>query len=255
MYEDPPPPAPPMMLIKHSMGGAIAAHTASSNLAPSLLGLCVTDAVEGTAMLFTAGRTSFVVVLRPSSLWNAIEWSVKSGQVRTVNEKTIETCKEFYPALAWVLPTLNLGFCQPWFHLEDFKTAQIKSDPLPKRGKVLDPRDDSPTFTQWAEDRTLESAQVSTVGQAKECEGITSPESSKSVVEGIIEEDEDDEEGSESPDKRKKEDADLTIGQVQGKSQMQALPQCGHAVHADAPGTGPAAVATFLIRNRVAELP
>ncbi|TKC46580.1 hypothetical protein EI555_017804 [Monodon monoceros] len=34
------------------------------------------------------------------------------------------------------------------------------------------------------------------VGQVKQCEGITSPEGSKSIVEGIIEEEEEDEEGN-----------------------------------------------------------
>lgn len=42
------------------------------------------------------------------------------------------------------------------------------------------------------------------VGQVKQCEGITSPEGSKSIVEGIIEEEEEDEEGSESVNKRKR---------------------------------------------------
>ncbi|KAG8137110.1 putative Protein phosphatase methylesterase 1 protein [Naja naja] len=37
---------PPIMLIGHSMGGAIAVHTAASNLVPSLLGLCMIDVVE-----------------------------------------------------------------------------------------------------------------------------------------------------------------------------------------------------------------
>lgn len=37
----------PIMLIGHSMGGAIAVHTASANYIPSLLGLCVIDVVEG----------------------------------------------------------------------------------------------------------------------------------------------------------------------------------------------------------------
>ena len=44
MYGDLP---PPVMLIGHSMGGAIAVHTASANLVPSLLGLCMIDVVEG----------------------------------------------------------------------------------------------------------------------------------------------------------------------------------------------------------------
>lgn len=37
----------PIMLIGHSMGGAIAVHTAVANLVPSLLGLCMIDVVEG----------------------------------------------------------------------------------------------------------------------------------------------------------------------------------------------------------------
>lgn len=38
---------PPIMIIGHSMGGAIAVHTAVANHVPSLLGLCVIDVVEG----------------------------------------------------------------------------------------------------------------------------------------------------------------------------------------------------------------
>ena len=38
---------PPIMMIGHSMGGAIAVHTAAANHLPSLLGLCVIDVVEG----------------------------------------------------------------------------------------------------------------------------------------------------------------------------------------------------------------
>ncbi|KAK1327701.1 LOW QUALITY PROTEIN: hypothetical protein QTO34_012846 [Cnephaeus nilssonii] len=91
------------------------------------------------------------------------------------------------PALAWVLPTLNLGFCQPWFHLEDFKTAQIKSDPLPKRGKVLDPRDDSPTFTQWAENR---GSRPSKVGELGACllwhQAFQKPPPSRRLLKGLV---------------------------------------------------------------------
>lgn len=39
--------APPIMIIGHSMGGAIAVHTAAANHVPSLIGLCVIDVVEG----------------------------------------------------------------------------------------------------------------------------------------------------------------------------------------------------------------
>ena len=48
-------------------------------------------------------------------------------------------------------------------------------------------------------------------------------------------------------------DRDLTIGQMQGKFQMQVLPQAGHAVHEDAPEKMAEAMATFLIRNKFAQ--
>ena len=43
---------PPIMVIGHSMGGAIAVHTAIANHLPSLLGLCVIDVVEGKGPYF-----------------------------------------------------------------------------------------------------------------------------------------------------------------------------------------------------------
>lgn len=42
---------PPIMIIGHSMGGAVAVHTAAANHIPSLLGLCVIDVVEGKCLL------------------------------------------------------------------------------------------------------------------------------------------------------------------------------------------------------------
>lgn len=42
---------PPIMIIGHSMGGAIAVHTAVANHVPSLLGLCVIDVVEGNIFM------------------------------------------------------------------------------------------------------------------------------------------------------------------------------------------------------------
>ena len=42
-------------------------------------------------------------------------------------------------------------------------------------------------------------------------------------------------------------DRDLTAGQMQGKFQMQVLPQAGHAVHEDVPDGMAEVLATFLI--------
>ena len=48
-------------------------------------------------------------------------------------------------------------------------------------------------------------------------------------------------------------DRDLTIGQMQGKFQMEVLPQAGHAVHEDAPDKVAEVLASFLVRNKFAQ--
>lgn len=73
LYQDE---SPPIILVGHSMGGAIAIHTAYNNYISSLIGLVVIDVVEGTAMDALSSMQSFLRG-RPksfSSLENAIEW-------------------------------------------------------------------------------------------------------------------------------------------------------------------------------------
>lgn len=48
-------------------------------------------------------------------------------------------------------------------------------------------------------------------------------------------------------------DRTLTVGQMQGKFQMQVLSRCGHAVHEDKPHEVAEVIASYLIRNRFAE--
>ena len=48
-------------------------------------------------------------------------------------------------------------------------------------------------------------------------------------------------------------DKDLTIGQMQGKFQMQVLSQAGHAVHEDVPDRVADVLATFMVRNKLTE--
>merc|ERR1712198_272846 len=45
-------------------------------------------------------------------------------------------------------------------------------------------------------------------------------------------------------------DKDLTVGQMQGKFQMQVLPQVGHTVHEDSPEKVAELIASFLVRNK-----
>ena len=48
-------------------------------------------------------------------------------------------------------------------------------------------------------------------------------------------------------------DRDLTVGQMQGKFQMQILPQAGHAIHEDVPEKVGDILSTFLVRNKFAK--
>nr|CAD7569659.1 unnamed protein product [Timema californicum] len=172
---------PPIILIGHSMGGAIAVHTACSNSVPSLIGLAVIDVVEGTAIDALNSMQSFLRS-RPThfkSLEHAIEWCVRSAQ--DASELNMHK-------YTW---RINLGQTEEhwrgWFTglSNEFLNCQVP--------KML-------------------------------------------LLAGID-----------------RLDKDLTVGQMQGKFQMQVLPQCGHAVHEDVPEKVAEVVATFLVRHKFTE--
>merc|ERR1711976_315009 len=82
---------PEVVLIGHSMGGALAVHTALLGQIPALVGVVVVGVVEGTALDALSSMQSFLRG-RPksfSSVENAIEWSMKSGQVRNSDSARI----------------------------------------------------------------------------------------------------------------------------------------------------------------------
>lgn len=73
------------------MGGAICVHIASQELIPSLIGCVVIDVVEGSALEALSSMQSFLRS-RPhffKSIPQAIEWSVRSGQIRNVDSAKV----------------------------------------------------------------------------------------------------------------------------------------------------------------------
>lgn len=73
------------------MGGAICVHIASKELIPSLIGCVVIDVVEGSALQALSSMQSFLRS-RPQffkSIQQAIEWSVRSGQIRNVDSAKV----------------------------------------------------------------------------------------------------------------------------------------------------------------------
>ncbi|KAK1883378.1 Protein phosphatase methylesterase 1 [Dissostichus eleginoides] len=202
LYGDNP---PPIMIIGHSMGGAIAVHTAAANHIPSLLGLCVIDVVEGTAMDALNSMQNFLRS-RPKtfkSLENAIEWSVKSGQIRNIESARV-----------------SMGGQVKKCEEPPSSPAQIKKESI---------------FT-WRVELSKTEKYWEGWFRGLSALFLTCPVPKLLLLAGVD-----------------RLDKDLTIGQMQGKFQMQVLPQCGHAVHEDAPEKVADALATFMVRHKFTE--
>ncbi|KAG7471285.1 hypothetical protein MATL_G00122640 [Megalops atlanticus] len=229
--------APPIVMIGHSMGGAIAVHTAAANHVPSLLGLCVIDVVEGTAMDALNSMQNFLRS-RPKtfkSVENAIEWSVKSGQIRNIESARVsmvgqvKKCEE-------PMSSPGVSKCIGEGIIEEEEEEEEEGESNHKRKK----EDDTEVITAILFTWRIELAKTE-----KYWDGwfrglsalfLSCPVPKLLLLAGVD-----------------RLDKELTIGQMQGKFQMQVLPQCGHAVHEDAPEKVAEALATFMVRHKFTE--
>nr|CAG4651898.1 EOG090X07NZ [Triops cancriformis] len=244
LYGDDP---PPIVLLGHSMGGAIAVHVATTGELLSLVGLVVIDVVEGTAMEALASMQTFLRS-RPrsfNSLEQAIEWSVRSGQIRNVDSARIS-----FPAQ---LKSVSTGQSATQLIQPD-KTdnrEEEQSASLPARGDQITEEDESDALDEEVKPFKLpEQAtpaesftwRIDLAGTEEHWPGwfqglsqsFLNVEAPRMLLLAGVD----------------RLDKDLMVGQMQGKFQMQVLPQCGHAVHEDVPERVAEAVAAFLVRHR-----
>uniref|UniRef100_A0A7N9AVJ2 Protein phosphatase methylesterase 1 n=1 Tax=Mastacembelus armatus TaxID=205130 RepID=A0A7N9AVJ2_9TELE len=223
---------PPIMIIGHSMGGAIAVHTAIANHIPSLLGLC-----RYIYMVNIHNMQNFLRS-RPKtfkSLENAIEWSVKSGQIRNIESARVsmggqvKKCEE---------PTSSPGVSNSIGEgiIEEEEDEEVEEESNKKRMKDDDQEMKKESIFTWRVE--LSKTEKYWDGWFR---GLSALFLSCSVPKLLLLA------GVDRLDK------DLTIGQMQGKFQMQVLPQCGHAVHEDAPEKVADALATFMVRHKFTE--
>ncbi|XP_075876488.1 protein phosphatase methylesterase 1 [Nelusetta ayraudi] len=234
LYGDAP---PPIMMIGHSMGGAIAVHTAAANHVPSLLGLCVIDVVEGTAMDALNSMQNFLRS-RPKSfksLENAIEWSVKSGQIRNMESARVsmggqvKKCQESTSSPA-VSNSISEGI------IEEEEDEEAAEESNKKRMKEDDQEVQKESFFTWRVELSKTEKYWEGWFRGLSSLFLSCPAPKLLLLAGVD-----------------RLDKDLTIGQMQGKFQMQVLPQCGHAVHEDAPEKVADALATFMVRHKFTE--
>uniref|UniRef100_A0AAQ4RYR5 Protein phosphatase methylesterase 1 n=1 Tax=Gasterosteus aculeatus aculeatus TaxID=481459 RepID=A0AAQ4RYR5_GASAC len=230
LYGDNP---PPIMIIGHSMGGAIAVHTAAANHLQSLLGLCVIDVVEGTAMDALNSMQNFLRS-RPKtfkSLENAIEWSVKSGQIRNMESARVsmggqvKKCEE--PTSSPAVSKSIEGI------IEEEEEEDVVEESNKKKMKEDDQEIKKESVFTWRVDLSKTEKYWEGWFRGLSALFLTCPVPKLLLLAGVD-----------------RLDKDLTIGQMQGKFQMQVLPQCGHAVHEDAPEKVADALATFMVRHK-----
>lgn len=228
---------PPIMIIGHSMGGAIAVHTAAANHIPSLIGLCVIDVVEGTAMDALNSMQNFLRS-RPKtfkSLENAIEWSVKSGQIRNIESARVsmggqvKKCEEGSTSPG-VSRSIGEGI------IEEDEDEEAAEESTKKRLKEDDQEVKKESVFSWRVDLSKTEKYWEGWFRGLSALFLTCSVPKLLLLAGVD-----------------RLDKDLTIGQMQGKFQMQVLPQCGHAVHEDAPEKVADALATFMVRHKFTE--
>ncbi|XP_078078489.1 protein phosphatase methylesterase 1 isoform X1 [Mustelus asterias] len=232
--------APPILLIGHSMGGAIAVHIAAQNLVPSLVGLCVIDVVEGTAMDALNSMQTFLRS-RPklfNSIESAIEWSVKSGQIRNIESAKVsmvgqvKLCEDDSNTSGGSQSVVDTAINEEEEE-EEVEEGIVKKEKEPEPSKTI-----KVSKTEYTWRIELSKTEKYWEGWFKGLSNLflSCPIPKLLLLAGVD-----------------RLDRDLTIGQMQGKFQMQVLPQCGHAVHEDAPDKVAEAVATFMVRNKFTE--
>lgn len=246
---------PLICLVGHSMGGALAVHTAARNYISNLIGLIVIDVVEGSAMDALSSMQTFLQG-RPkifNSVEQAIEYSIRCGSIRNLESARVSIVgqlKKFNTAISITdqLPT-SLGSQSGMVMQTELKeededeldaTAEVKSlkitepdeklaDKFPKPENIVEKYvwriDLTKTEQYWREWFNGLSTMFLSVSAPKLL-----------LLAGVD-----------------RLDKDLCVGQMQGKFQMQVLPQCGHAVHEDSPEAVAEAIAMFAVRNKFTE--
>ncbi|XP_074621050.1 protein phosphatase methylesterase 1-like isoform X1 [Acropora palmata] len=230
---------PPILMVGHSMGGAIAVHVSVKGIIPTLIGLAVIDVVEGTAMEALSSMQSFLKS-RPSSfssLEQGIEWSVRSGQVHNVESARISMVGQLVR-----------------FSDNDNNEKERVSPTSTPATNLCD------TISEEPEEENTEATQRATAVTEQVNEKFTwridlsktghfwegwfkdmsklflsCPVPKLLILAGID-----------------RLDKELTIGQMQGKFQMQVLPRCGHCVHEDAPDKVAEVLTSYLVRLKLA---
>lgn len=240
----------PIIVVGHSLGGAIAVRAAP--LVTNIIGVIVIDVVEGTAIDALRSMQGFLRS-RPStfsSIAKAVEWCHRSGQIRNVQSAKVSVPGQIKNILTGVLGADDLDSETKGQASASTDTAPaapiIPVTPAPM-GTIMEGELSSPSITQ--EPSMVKSEKyVWRINLSKTekywnewFHGLSSAFLEIAAPKMLL---------LAGVDRL---DRELTVGQMQGKFQLQVLTACGHAVQEDTPEKVAEAVATFLVRHKFAE--
>lgn len=246
---------PPVLLIGHSMGGAICVHVANMDVVPALIGVVVIDVVEGTALEALASMQSFLRS-RPNtfkSIQHAVEWCVRSGQIRNIESARVSMPGQIVNIETGKLSTNELPLPE---ESTDEPTKFSNPNVITEDAELPPPAAPTPVpAPSSASSSTSTSAAAASV---KKYTWRIDLSKSEQYWEGWFQ-------GLSQKflDIRVPKllllagidnlDRALTVGQMQGKFQLQVLARCGHAVHEDRPHEVAEVIGTYLLRNKFAQ--
>ncbi|XP_036967390.1 protein phosphatase methylesterase 1-like isoform X3 [Acanthopagrus latus] len=223
---------PPIILIGHGVGGAIAVHTVGNMVIPTTVGLVAIDVVEGSAMEALHSIQNFLKG-RPKSfksMDHAIEWSVKSGQIRNLESAKVSMVGQIKRCEVEEADTLEQASPVPDVVVERSEEFYDQSYVNDKENAA------SESVYKWRIDLSKSEKYWDGWFRGTSNLFLACNLPKLLLLAGID-----------------RLDRDLTIGQMQGRFMMQVLPPCGHAVQEDKPERVAEAVASFLQRHKFAE--
>lgn len=240
----------PIIVVGHSLGGAIAVRAAP--LVSNIVGVVVIDVVEGTAIEALRSMQGFLRS-RPAtfpSIVKAIEWCHRSGQIRNVQSAKVSVPGQIKNILTGLLGADDIDSESKGEASTSTSTApavpMIPVTPAPM-GTIMEGELSSPTMSQESipvkSEKYVWRINLSKTekywnewfhGLSSAFLEIAAPK--MLLLAGVD-----------------RLDRELTVGQMQGKFQLQVLTACGHAVQEDTPEKVAEAVATFMVRHKFAE--
>ncbi|XP_006815441.1 protein phosphatase methylesterase 1-like, partial [Saccoglossus kowalevskii] len=221
------------------MGGAIAVHTGAQNILPTLIGIVVIDVVEGTALDSLRSMQSFLSS-RPAqfkSLENAIEWSVKTGQIRNIESAKVSMSGQLRRVKEKEQDSVD-AVTEGTSRVTGTITEEEEEDGenATKSSQCTTVKKGNKDHYTWRIDLSRTEKHWQGWFKGLSCLFLSCDVPKILVLAGV-----------------NRLDRELTIGQMQGKFQMQVLPQCGHSVHEDAPEKVAEVLASFMVRHKFAE--